>query len=329
MLLAFSPTTPGLTASEQVELCVLAESLGYHAAWAAEVAGPGAFALLGAVAVRTSRLETGVAVVPATTRSPALLAMEAATVSQLLGGRTLWLGIGASSQFIVESWHGDTFEPPLARVEQAVAATRALLSGERNYTGAHVRVERFALATPPSGPVRLAVGALGPAMLGLAGAIGDGACLNLMPPSLVPRQRKAIAAGAESVGRVLPAHFTVMARLHTVPGDDLAACRDAVRRGFGPYFGQPVYNRFLSWMGHPEEAAAVATAFAAGDRDGVARAMTDRVVDDVALVGPIGRIRERLADYDAADLDVGALSIIAPSAAAVADVLRELAPRKS
>ncbi|HEX5631362.1 MAG TPA: LLM class flavin-dependent oxidoreductase [Acidimicrobiia bacterium] len=328
MLLAFSPTTPGLTATEHVELGVLAESLGYHGAWAAEVAGPGAFGLLGAMAVRTSRLELGVAVVPAVTRSPALLAMEAATVSQLLAGRALWLGIGASSQFIVESWHGDAFEPPLTRVEQAVMATRALLSGERNYTGSHVRVERFALASPPVGPVRLAVGALGPAMLGLAGAIGDGACLNLMPPSLVPRQREAIAAGAASAGRELPAHFTVMARLHTVPGEDLAACRDAVRRGFGPYFGQPVYNRFLSWMGHPEEAAAVATAFAAGDRDGVARAMTDQVVDDVALVGPIGRIRERLADYGAAGLDVGALSIIAANATEVGKVLAALAPEK-
>lgn len=327
MLLAFSPTTPGLTATEHIELCVLAETLGYQGAWAAEVAGPGAFALLGAVAVRTTRIEAGVAVVPATTRSPALLAMESATVSQLLGGRPLWLGIGASSQFIVESWHGDTFGPPLARVEQAVAATRALLSGERSFTGAHIRVERFALATPPAGPVRLAVGALGPAMLGLAGAIGDGACLNLMPPSLVVRQREAIAAGATGAGRELPAHFTVMGRLHTVPGDDLTACRDAVRRGFGPYFAQPVYNRFLSWMGHPEEAAAVATAFAAGDRDGVARALTDQVVDDVALVGPVGRIRDRLAEYAAGGLDVGALSIIAPGAAEVAAVLRELAPR--
>ena len=324
MHLAFSPTTPGISSVEQLALCGLAEELGYHSAWAAEVAGPGAFALLAAAAVRTTRMELGVAVVPATTRSPALLAMEAATVSQLLAGRALWLGIGASSQFIVESWHGGAFDPPLARVEEAVAATRALLAGERGYLGTHVRIERFVLASAPAGPVRIAVGALGPAMLGLAGALGDGACLNLMPPSLVPRQRDAIVTGAASAGRVLPDHFTVMARLHLVVGDDLGACRDVVRRGFGPYFAQPVYNRFLAWMGHPEPAAALSAAFAAGDRDAVARAMNDRVVDDIALAGPIGRIRDRLEEYSASGLDVGAVNVIAPSAAEVAEVLREL-----
>ncbi len=324
--LAISPTSPGLGASELVELCTAAEDLGYSAAWAAEVAGPGTFALLGAIAARTTRLDLGVAVVPSSTRSPALLAMEAATVSQLLGGRTMSLGIGSSSQFILDSWHAAPFEPPLTRVRETVEATRALLSGAREYRGEHVRVSRFALATPPMRPVRLFVGALGAAMLGVAGAVGDGVCLNLMPPALVPRQRQAVIDGAVGSGRQLPADFTVMARLHTVPTDDLAAGRSLVRTAFGPYFGQPVYNRFLAWMGHPEEADAVATAFAAGDREGVAKAMHDRVVDDIALVGDIPRIKNRLDEYAAAGLDVAALNVIAPSAAEVAIAFERLRP---
>ena len=163
-------------------------------------------------------------------------------------------------------------------------------------------------------------------MLGVAGAVGDGVCLNLMPPSLVPRQRQAVVDGALRAGRELPGDFTVMARLHTVPTDDLNAGRSLVRSAFGPYFGQPVYNRFLAWMGYPEEAAAVAAAFATGDRDGVARAMHDRVVDDVALVGDTSRIRNRLDEYAAAGLDVSALNVIG-SASEVAGALKALRPR--
>lgn len=78
-------------------------------------------------------------------------------------------------------------------------------------------------------------------------------------------------------------------------------------------------------MGYPEEAAAVATAFAAGDRDGVAKAMHDRVVDDIALVGDIARIKSRLDEYAAAGLDVAALNLIG-AAGEVARALEALRP---
>jgi len=322
---AVSPTSPGLAADDLVDLCVAAEGMGYTSAWVAEVAGPGAFALLGAIAARTTRLDLGVAVVAAATRSAALLAMEGATVSQLLDGRTMSIGIGSSSRFILDAWHGAPFDPALTRVRETVTAIRALLAGAREYDGSVVRVSRFSLAAPPRGPVRVCVGALGPGMLAVAGAVGDGVCLNLMPPSLVPRQRRAVADGAERAGRALPDHFSVMGRLHVVPTDDLAAGRALVRAAFGPYFGQPVYNRFLAWMGYPEEAAAVAAAFAAGDRDGVAAAMHDRVVDDIALVGPVPRLRNRLDEYAASGLDVAALNVIAASKAEILATLKALA----
>lgn len=326
MLLAFSPSAPGIPADELVGLAVRAEGLGYHEAWLSEVAGPDSFALAGAIASSTQRLDLGVAVVPASTRSPALLAMAAGTISQLLEGRSFTLGIGSSSQLIVESWHGAPFTPPLGRVREAVEATRALLSGERSYRGEHVVVERFRLGASPDGPLRIYVGALGPRMLRLAGAIADGVCLNLMPPATVQRQMAEIRRGAEEAGRSLPGHFRVMARLHVVVTGDLDSGRDAIRAGFGPYFAQPVYNRFLAWTGHQEAAEAVATAFVAGDREGVAAALTDEIVDDVSLVGPPERIRDRLDEYAAAGVDVGALNILG-GVDQVSSGLEALAPR--
>lgn len=324
--LGFSPSTPGIGAADLVRLCGDAERLGYRSVWAAEVAGPGVFGLLGAVAASTERIGLGVAVVSAATRSPALLAMEAATVSQVAGGRPVAIGVGASSRMIVESWHGAAFAPAQTRVAEVVAATRALLAGERTWRGTTVAVDRFSLATPPAGPISLLVGALGPGMLRTAGAVGDGVCLNLMPARVVSQQREQVAAGAEAAGRSLPAGFTVMARLHLVVTDDVVSGRQVVRRAFGPYFAQPVYNRFLAWIGYPEEAVALGAAFAVGDREGVGRAMHDALVDDIALVGPAQSLRERIAEYGSAGIDVAAINPLTGSADEVARALTALSP---
>lgn len=325
MRLGLSASTPGFSAPDLIDLTVEAERLGYEEAWVAEVAGPEAFSLLGALATNTDRMNLGVAVVPAMTRSPALLAMAAATVSQLLAGREFSLGVGSSSNVIVEEWHGAEFVPPLGRVRDSVEATRALLGGEREYLGEHLTTRRFRLDSPPVGPVRLFVGALGPRMLRLAGAVGDGVCLNLMPPEAVPRQIAEVKRGAEEAGRDLPEHFRVMARFHVVLTDDVEAGRGLVRAGFGPYFAQPVYNRFLAWMGHHREAQGIAEAFARGDRAGVGAAFTDPIVDGVSLVGSPEAIRERLDEYAGVGVDIGALNFIG-DAATVYSGLEQLAP---
>lgn len=324
MELAVSPSVPGLSATDLVELCVTAEQMGYRDAWLAEVAGPETFALAGAIATATSQMDLGVAVVAAANRSPALHAMGAATVSQLLEGRRFGLGIGSSSEVIVEQWHGHSFDRPLTQVREAVEATRAALAGERDYAGTTASMSRFALASPAAGPVPLYVGALGPKMLQLAGAVGDGVCLNLMAPRIVPQQIAEISKGAAAAGRTLPDDFGVMARLHVVPGEDLDAGRTIVRAAFGPYFAQPVYNRFLAWCGHPEAADAIAAGFAARDRAAVAAALTDEIVDEVAIVGPIPRIKARLDEFAEAGLTVAALNVIAPGPEAAAQVLQAL-----
>lgn len=323
--LAFSPTTAGLDLLDLAGLTVTAERLGYGSAWLAEVAGPEAFAMAGAIAARTEHIDIGVAVVPAATRSAAVLAMSAATISGLAPGRTVSLGIGSSSRVIVERWHGAGFDPPATRVRETVLAVRALLSAERSYAGETVKVSGFRLGIPLCGPVRLLVGALGPGMLRIAGAVADGVCLNLMPPSAVVKQLAEVRAGAEAGGRTLPDDFEVVARLFLVPCDDPIEGRGMVRRVFGPMFAQPVYNRFLTWCGYPDEAAAISSAFGAGDRAGVDAALHDGLIDEIALIGSVGRIRERLGAFEAAGIRTAALAINAPTASAVAATLEGLA----
>jgi probable F420-dependent oxidoreductase len=327
MELAISPSTPGLSVIELADLCRFGEELGYRQAWLSEVAGPDAFVLAAALAQRTQRMESGVGVVAAYTRTPAGLATAAASVSQLMDGRRFTLGVGASSGVIVEQWHGLSFAKPLARVRDTVLAVRQALEGSGNYVGSTLTMNRFRSATTPAGPLPIFVGALRPGMLALAGEVGDGVCLNLMPPRVVVRQLVEVRRGAQEAGRTMPTDFGVMARLQTVVTDEPAGIREMLRNQFlGPYLAQPVYNNFLAWMGYEEEAAAIAAGWAARDRQAVAGAVHDRLIDDLVLVGDASHVRERLDEYADSGLTVAALMVLTPSRSAVEDTLRSLAP---
>jgi probable F420-dependent oxidoreductase len=325
MELAVSPTTPGLGVRELTDLCTWAEERGYRSAWLAEVAGPDAFVLATAIAMATTEMTVGVAVVPAFTRTPAVLATAAGSVSQVLAGRTFRLGIGSSSEVIVSSWHGLRFDRPLTRVRETVQAVRAGLSSSGEYQGQTVSMSRFRPASRPAGPVEVYVAALGPAMLAIAGEVADGVCLNISPPEAVVRQLAEVEKGAARAGRGLGNTFGVMARLHVAIVDDPKPVRAALRDSLlGPYLAQPVYNRFLSWAGYEEEAAAIARGWAAKDRQAVAEAIHDRLVDQLVIVGNENHVRTRLDEFAGAGITAAALSVPDPSL--VGDTLGRLAP---
>ncbi|MCH7667766.1 MAG: LLM class flavin-dependent oxidoreductase [Acidobacteria bacterium] len=325
MRIAASPTAPSLSAADAVLLCVQVERRGVREVWLSEVAGPEAFSLAGGIASATQYMEIGVAVVAAANRSVALHAMGAVTISQLLEGRAFHLGIGASSQLIVESWHDRTFDPPRSRVRDMVDGVKQAIGGARSVTTDTAQMSGFRLAGPAVGVCDVYVGALGPGMLRTSGEVGDGVCLNLMPANVVAKQIALSRKGAALTGRDLPDSFGVMARFHTVVTDDLDEGRDLIRRAFGPYFAQPVYNRFLAWCGFEEAASKVAEGFAAGDRGAVAAALTDEVVDAVSLVGPMGAIRDRLVEFSEAGVTVGAINLLTGDRKIMVNILAYLA----
>jgi len=323
MELAVSATTPGLSVPDLAGLCQFAEELGYRQAWEAEVAGPDPFVLATAIAARTKRMEVGVAAIPVYTRSPTALATAALSVSNVMGGRTFRLGLGSSSEVIVSQWHGLEWGNHLQRVTETVEAIRSILNGVNEYVGETVATRRFRAAIAAQGPIEIWVAGLRPRMLAVAGAVADGVCLNLMPPRVVRQQLAAVAEGATENGR--PAPKGVMARLQVMVTDDPAPVRQMLRSDFlGPYLAQPVYNRFLAWMGYEEEAAAIADAWSRRDREGLVASISDRVVDDLALIGNRAAVRGKLDEFAAAGVTVAAISVL--SGDAVEDTLRSLAP---
>ncbi|MGH7859368.1 MAG: LLM class flavin-dependent oxidoreductase, partial [Candidatus Binatia bacterium] len=179
------PLPPDVTHS--LEVARKAEKLGYESCWLADTAGPDPFVLAGALSRAVERMRIGIGVSPVYNRTPAAFAQASGALGQLLPGRFL-LGLGCSSETIVDRWNGVPFEKPLARVRETVTLVRQMLAGEKTkFRGKTVRSEGFRLSSIPAEPVPIYVGALKPPMLRVAGEVGDGIVVNLFPAEALPR----------------------------------------------------------------------------------------------------------------------------------------------
>lgn len=131
--------------------------------------------------------------------------------------------------------------------------------------------------------------------------------------------------GAADHDRELPADFPVVARLFVRVTDDVPAARDMVRQTFAPYVATPGYNRFYAWMGYDDMADAIATAARARDRDAMAAAFTDDIVDDLFVLGDLDTVVARIGEYVDAGVTVPALQPITPDPDETVAMLRAIA----
>lgn len=302
-----------------------AEDMGYESTWISEAGGPDPFVLAAAVAPVTRKLRIGIAVSPVYIRTPAVIAAAAATVAQLAPNRFI-LGLGASSHAMVENWHGTPFRKPLTRVRETVTTVRAMLAGEKlTFQGQTLRTSGFHLLGPLPAHLPIYVGALRPAMLELAGEVGDGLAVNLFPPEALPRMLEHLARGALRAGK--DGHgLEVVCRQQVLVTGDKNSAREQLRQHLTGYFATPVYNKFAAWYGFEDEARLIAEGFRTGDRALTRKGMTDRFLDSIAIFGCVEECRERLAAYVANGVTTTIVSPIAADADAVRRTLEGLAP---
>lgn len=321
-------TTPlaGSSAKDSLEVAQRAKDWGYRAVWGAEVDGPDAFTLLGALAATTD-YDLGVAVVPVQTRTVFVLGMTAVSMAQLSGGR-FTLGVGASSEVLVSRFGGQPFDRPLTHLREAVTALRPILNGERStFDGRYVKIGGYKTPAPPPAPVPLFLGSLNPKSLRMAGELADGLCINQIAPHHVPAMLDEVRAGAKEAGRDLPADFPVVARLFSLVTDDAEGARAILRMIFAPYVATSVYNRFYRWMGYEEEAEAIAQAAKAKDREAMGKAFSDRIARDLFVVGAADQVVARLREYVEAGVTVPVIAPLAPGADAAAATLKAIGER--
>lgn len=319
------PAPPDMSMSQRV--AARAEDLGYESLWIADVGGPDPFVVAAAAAAVTKRVRIGTAVIPAYTRTAPVIAGAAASCAELAPGRFV-LGVGSSSENIVQNWSGIPFRRPLARVRETVETVRTILAGERtDVDGRTLSSHGYRLLMrKPERAIPIHVGALMPPMLELAGEIADGVTLNMMPVEAVPRMLEHVRAGAARAGKD-PAKIEIVARFQVCVTDDKAAARAVLRAAFGPYFATSVYNRFVAWCGFDDEAREILAGWQAKDRGRVAAGVTDDMLDRIGILGSATECRERIEAFRAAGVTTPMVSPFFPDPDVMWRTFEALAPR--
>lgn len=317
--------------SEIVELIRLAEDLGYESAWVAEGHGGDQFAVLSAAAVQTSTIKLGTAISSVFVRTAPTIAMAAATLDDLSGGRFI-LGLGSSHKVQVEPEHGVVYAKPVTRTRETVAFIRSLLAeGVASFDGETIRIENFDLwfeRADRAIPIYLA--GLFPKMLQATGEIADGVILTRSTLATAAATRKDLAVGAALAGRDVN-QVALTSLLPLAISEDRADAFDRMRPGLAFYVSFfPRYRRLIAEHGFQDEVARIAEAWARDDRKTAIGRVSDAMIDATGIAGTPAECRDKIDAYRASGIDLPILSPFArgPGAKATFDfAIRACAPR--
>ena len=291
------PIRPGMTVplpgplhSHREQLVELAD-LGYTDIWSAESDGADGFTPLTLAAAWEPRLRLGTAIIPAYTRSPACFAQSVASLADAAPGRFA-IGIGTSSNVIVERWNGIPFVEPYKKVRDVVRFLRDALTGEKvTKTYDTFDIKGFRLGVRPEQAPPILIAGLREGMLRLAGREADGAIINWLSPEDVAKVAPVVHGAADGATR------EIVARIFVCPSENVAAVRAGARYAIAAYLNVPVYAEFHRWLGRGDELQGMWDAWSAGDRKAAMAAIPDSVVDALVVHGSAEHCRERLQAY--------------------------------
>ncbi len=285
----------------------IAEDLGYDSLWVTErYFHEETFSLLGFLAAATERLRLGVGVVNPYTRHPALLAMGAATLDRISGGRIM-LGMGRSERFVIQDRMGIPYTRPRGTLEAAVTHMRGLLAGERLDTAdGDFHLHNVGLALHPiQTPLPIYLAAIGPKALQLAGRVADGVVLNAYVPTAYVRYAVAeIRAAAQAVGRD-PNAIDISCMLVVRLTDDPSGMWMGLKERLVRLLAEAYVGEILLEQGgfDPGILPSLRQRAAAKGEAAAVDLISDAMVDAFFLVGPADRCRARIADYQEAGVD--------------------------
>ncbi len=310
----------GAKIEDHTALVQAAERLGYHSVWAAEAYGSDVVTPLAWYAARTERIAVGAGIMQMPARTPAMTAMTALTLSELSGGRFL-LGLGVSGPQVVEGWHGRPYGKPLGVTREYVAILRKAFARDAPLThaGDHYRIpydgegatgmgKPLRLISHPSHDIPIYLAAIGPKNVALTAEIADG----WLPAFYSPEHAPEVWAGplAEGFGRAgdpgKAGRFDVAVAAPVVVTEAPEQARWAVKPPLALYVGgmgargRNFYFDLACRYGFEQAATEIQRLYLEGRRRDAIAAVPDGLVDATSLIGPPGRVRERLAAYEEA-----------------------------
>ena len=274
-----------LPRGELIGLVRLAEQRGYEVVFIPESWGYDAITTITELAVHTRRIKLGTGILPVWSRTPALLAMTAASLDDLSGGRFI-LGLGISGPVVIQDWHGVPFERPIQRTRETIAIIRLALAGDRvTHDGEIFRVQRFRLEFDPPRPhIPIYLASIGPKNLQLTGEVADGWLPIYCSPESLALMRQEVVAGAQAAGRD-PAAVEVAPYILACLSEDSEVGRRLMRSHLAYYVGGmgTFYFNLMQRSGFGPEAEAIQTAWKRGDRAGAAKQVSDAMLQALSL----------------------------------------------
>jgi probable F420-dependent oxidoreductase len=276
--------------------------LGYTDFWSSEADGSDGFTPCALATAWSDTCRTGIAIIPAYTRGPALMAMSVASLADAAPGRFV-MGIGTSSNVIVERWNDIPFEKPYQQTRDMVRFLRKALGGEKvKEKFESFEVKGFKLARPVETPPPILIAALREGMLRLAGREGDGAILNWLSADDVKTVTPYVHAGGEGK--------EIVARIFVIPTADRDLARNIGRRAVAAYLNVPVYAAFHEWLGRGEMLTPMWDKWQEGDRQGALEVIPDEVVDSLIVHGSPAECREHIQRYVENGVHTPALALL-------------------
>jgi probable F420-dependent oxidoreductase len=297
-------STVGAGMRETASLAAEAESAGVASVWTSETYARSGMVSLASMAAATDRCLLGTSILYGVGRTPLVLATDTLAVDELSGGRTI-IGLGNGTSRMLEQWHGVDPEAPAVRMEELVQLLRRLWKlheGPVRHEGRFYRVDITPMGEAPP-PVRdripLYTAGVNPRMIEVAGRVADGLVGH---PLFSARYvddvvRPALERGARHAGRdaaeIRMAHMVIC----VVAQDQEVARREAAAQ-IALYASTKTYATMLDVAGFAMDAKAIRSAFAERDLDAMTAAVSDSLIDAVAIAGTAEQVRTGLLRFE-------------------------------
>ena len=281
--------------ADQIEAARYAEARGFDSVWVTEFFNHHGFVRLAAVAGATERVQVGTAIAYAFMRTPLLAASGAMDVDEISGGRVI-LGLGSGTRSMNEKWYSISFEhPPAPRMREAIRLIREAIAaqsgGGLSFEGQYYRIEipQYARLGAARAEIPIYLAAVNRGMIRAAAAVADG----LVGHPIFTRRyiREAVLPELEGSACELAPYLICSV------SDDPDQARREVRGQIAFYFTTRLYHSVLDVHGWREIGETIATAFRKGDFRGMAEAVPDALVDEIAIAGRPDEVRDRLAQW--------------------------------
>jgi F420-dependent oxidoreductase-like protein len=297
-----------------MDMILEAERLGFEQVWTGEAYSTDAVSPAAWILARTTKIKAGTGIMQMPARTPACAAMTVLSLQALSGNRFL-CGIGPSGPQVVEGWHGVPYGKPMQRTKEYIAIIKQILAREKplEFHGDQYDI-------PYSGPGASGLGrplrsiahgnpdvpfycaSITPAGLRTAGEVADGNLPIWFSPEAAHVVTGPTLEGRKKAGKTMEG-FDTAPFVRAKMGPDVAACRDAIKPELALYIGgmgarsKNFYNDMVSKMGFEAEAKTIQDLYLDGKKNEAAAAVPDALVDQICLVGPAERIRDRLAAW--------------------------------